>query len=861
MKARLYANYTARSLMRGGQRTLLAIFCVAVGVMAIVALELAGNMVNLALTSNVQALNGGDIAVTKGAGGSGGALDFSQQDIQYFRHLEQQGQIVTYTAVSTTAATATVPGTDKHTFAGLEAVDPARYPLYGQTTFLNPTSGSLDQALRRPDALLVNQALYETLGLHPGEALRLTAPDGTVIDGTVAAEVKPAANNFGGLGGLALLSRASYVAALKQPLTYTTVYIATSSQAQADSTAKAIQKQFPLATVQTAHDVLKRNQQQVDMVNKFLELAGLLALLIGGVGIVNTMQVALSRRRTEIAMLKTSGYQRRDLYALFGLEALLLGIAGGALGAVAGIGLSDGVRVLIERAFGLSVPFAVSAGTVASGLAVGVATTLIFGLLPIVQAGGVRPLAVLRELPEGRGAGSRLLTVGLVLLLAVLFGVLASVVLNSALWGASATAGAFVALGVLSLFFLLIVLLLSALPIPRLINVKMALRNLARQRARTTITLLALFAGIFAVGLIAIVGQDVRQSVNAAIASSLKYNVLVSAPTNLRGTLDTTVQHLSGVEASTVSLVGNAEPVTIDGTPIAQLLDYQETYSKSRIASSLAAELLSGVQGYSLRQQQPDLTIDKGRNLTAADAGTDNVLVDEVETEAPLHLKVGDTLTLVGPTHHLLTVHIVGFYANKDSLQTFAPLQAAQQVVTSLHDPRAQLVYSLRIAPGQVDQAVAKLNQVAPQAQVFNFSNITELVNQILGNIVILLIAIASLALFAGVVIIANAVALAMLERRRELGILKSVGYDSARVLRVVLIENGVMGAVGGALGALLAAIVTLALSGAFKTHLDVNVPIAMGLVALAIVLAIGTAALVAWGAVRIRPLEVLRYE
>ncbi len=64
MKLRIVsANYSTRSLMRKGQRTLLAIFCVAVGVMAIVSLQLVGDMINLGLTSNVAAGNGGDISV------------------------------------------------------------------------------------------------------------------------------------------------------------------------------------------------------------------------------------------------------------------------------------------------------------------------------------------------------------------------------------------------------------------------------------------------------------------------------------------------------------------------------------------------------------------------------------------------------------------------------------------------------------------------------------------------------------------------------------------------------------------------------------------------------------------------------
>ena len=63
MKLRLYFSYTIRSLVRGGGRTALAVFCVAVGVMAIVALQLVGLMANNALTSDIREIDGGDVAV------------------------------------------------------------------------------------------------------------------------------------------------------------------------------------------------------------------------------------------------------------------------------------------------------------------------------------------------------------------------------------------------------------------------------------------------------------------------------------------------------------------------------------------------------------------------------------------------------------------------------------------------------------------------------------------------------------------------------------------------------------------------------------------------------------------------------
>src|SRR5260221_12701395 len=63
MKTSMYFNYTARALLRGGQRTILAICCVAVGVMAVVSLQLVGLMLQNSLTANVRETNGGGIAV------------------------------------------------------------------------------------------------------------------------------------------------------------------------------------------------------------------------------------------------------------------------------------------------------------------------------------------------------------------------------------------------------------------------------------------------------------------------------------------------------------------------------------------------------------------------------------------------------------------------------------------------------------------------------------------------------------------------------------------------------------------------------------------------------------------------------
>src|SRR5260370_5215899 len=87
MKLGLYWSYATRSLIRGGQRTVLAIFCVAVGVMAIVALQLVGLSVNQALIGNIVEANGGDVRL------SAYPAPLSPRALAFFYRLHQQGSI------------------------------------------------------------------------------------------------------------------------------------------------------------------------------------------------------------------------------------------------------------------------------------------------------------------------------------------------------------------------------------------------------------------------------------------------------------------------------------------------------------------------------------------------------------------------------------------------------------------------------------------------------------------------------------------------------------------------------------------------------------------------------------------------
>ena len=123
-------------------------------------------------------------------------------------------------------------------------------------------------------------------------------------------------------------------------------------------------------------------------------------------------------------------------------------------------------------------------------------------------------------------------------------------------------------------------------------------------------------------------------------------------------------------------------------------------------------------------------------------------------------------------------------------------------------------------------------------------------------------VAVAGLALLAGAVLIANAASLAMLERRRELGVLMAVGYTSRRILRTILLENGGLGLVAGVTGVAAVQIVAAILNRRQPgIDLELGTGAAFGLVVIAMVLAMVAAGAVAWRPVHVRPLEVLRDE
>ncbi|HYX49647.1 MAG TPA: hypothetical protein VE843_07880, partial [Ktedonobacteraceae bacterium] len=180
MKLGLYWSYATRSLIRGGQRTVLAIFCVAVGVMAIVALQLVGLSVNQALLGNIIEANGGDIRLNSEI------APLRQPDIAYFDTLKRQGRITDYATSYDPGGSITLPSGQEETFAFL-AVS-RNFPLVGQANFVAPSNDLQIQNVVSGNHIAMSSTVFNGLKAHIGSAYRIKTLDGRFVPVIVAAE-------------------------------------------------------------------------------------------------------------------------------------------------------------------------------------------------------------------------------------------------------------------------------------------------------------------------------------------------------------------------------------------------------------------------------------------------------------------------------------------------------------------------------------------------------------------------------------------------------------------------------------------------------------------------------------------------
>jgi putative ABC transport system permease protein len=598
---------------------------------------------------------------------------------------------------------------------------------------------------------------------------------------------------------------------------------------------------------------------------------------------------------------------------LFMTEGLLLGIAGSAAGAVVGVGLSALANRFGEMFIQQSIAWRLYPEAILFGLVLGVVVSGVFGVIPVLTAVQVRPNVILRPNETHIPALGVLQSLGALLFVVLSLGLIAGQIIGPlpdnvppifgiplpphVTLGLVGVAVTLLLLAVLTGLLWLLVWIVGRLPSFGSVDVRLALVNLRAHRMRTAVTLLAISTGMFALSSITFYGASAREILQFSLSQTFGGNVMIVSPAMIPGTpeflatgarqlLDNKLAELDGVEYRTRIMNYSGQFTEIDGREIqaARLTpgERQRLFDELRQASEagdferveeLSTQLDTGYTGWidiTVRDtDNPHFATDDviaGRGLTLEDRGQPVAVIrmrSHLEAEG---IEVGSTLRLtVDGSNREYEFEVVGLVSGEQQTfqaSTFGTMQIPGGVLIDIR-PQFQ-IDTVQVRPDAMDEVLLEISSMAGFFPI-NVAFIDGVIGRFIEQFSALPILVGILSLGAAAVIMANTVALATLERRRQIGILKAVGLKSRRVLFIMLLENVVVSMLGGILGIGLSALGVAAMS-LFGVEELVLVPrdaqpIALALVVTAAVIGGVATFLSANVAVRERVLNVLRYE
>lgn len=531
-------------------------------------------------------------------------------------------------------------------------------------------------------------------------------------------------------------------------------------------------------------------EQGFTFMNYFFVAFGLIALLVGTFIIFNTFSMLVAQRLRELALLRAIGAARRQVVGSVLVEALLTGLAGSAIGVLLGFGLAKGIFAVLE-AMDLGLPnagLAFTPSAVVVPLVLGVVITVISALVPAWRAGSVAPVQAMRS---GLTAGGGKIS-------AVVAGILGALGLAGgialALFGSQhdeAKTGA-ILVGVGAFFMVVCAFLVMPLLAPvigggigRVIGApfgtvgRLAATNAGRNSWRTAATAFSLTLGLALVAAFGTIGASLKQSIDDTYRNGINADVVVQGaamhgpPTPLpMDTLDT-LREVDGTATETGVGFGQA---VVDGEPgmIFGLFGPFETAAD--------AQLVDG-------ELQPHEDSAVVSETVAREAGWD----------------VGATVPIVGATGETAEIPITGIYSDNDVVNGLVLGPEAFASVVPENQQTIQFVF-LDAAEGTTpDQIVERASAALADNPVATVQTMDDMIEQQAGlvdQMLNVIYALLALALVIAVLGIVNTLALSVIERRTELGMLRAIGTQRAQVRRTIILESTQIAVFGSLIGA-----------------------------------------------------------
>jgi putative ABC transport system permease protein len=555
--------------------------------------------------------------------------------------------------------------------------------------------------------------------------------------------------------------------------------------------------------VETGEQAAQRQSDDISKNLSFLRIALLVfagvSLFVGAFQIFNTFSITVAQRTREFGMLRTLGASRAQLLATVGIEALVLGVLGAAVGLAGGVGFAFGINELF-KAVGIDLPntgTVVTLRTVIVSLIVGVVVTLVAAIVPALRATRVTPMAALRESelqdtkPRGRRVTVVALVVGLCGLAMMLVGLFGGIDDSGSAAGLLGGGAALMLFGV-SLFSPRLVRPLASLtgrPLERLrgLTGRLARENAMRKPGRTATTAAALMIGLALVVFVTIFAAGLKTSVAKTVDKSFRGEIVLQNSDGFSPIPREAVKRAEKIDGvNTVSSITYATGALPHGGETVRVAAVDPT----TLGSVLALEFKSG-----------DPSVLRG-------LGPHDALVDD--SFARSHgLKLGDTLRLRTPLERTATFRVRGTIKGElDLLGKAVVDQSATREFGRLQPSFALARLAPDASPKRVqDEMDSALKKDFPTVEVQNQSQLKDQQEAQVNSLLGLVYALLSLAVIVSLFGIVNTLALSIHERTRELGMLRAVGMSRRQVRTMVRYEAVITALIGAILGTVLGVI------------------------------------------------------
>ncbi len=505
------------------------------------------------------------------------------------------------------------------------------------------------------------------------------------------------------------------------------------------------------------------------------------ALFVAIFLILNTFSIIVAQRTRELALMRAIGADRGQVIRSVLLEAVVIGLLASVIGLALGFGVGAGLAKVFSSfagGGGLSLSLGLPVAAVVSAFGVGIGITVLAALIPAVRAARIPPVAAMRDAATADKPLTRLTITG-----TAVFGA-GAVLLAVGLTGNGGGATLWTILGGVLLTFIGTALLtpLIARPVAGVIGRlfswsvpgTLGRLNAGRNPRRTAITAAALMVGIALITGINTVITSAKHSITRVADQQAHVDLIISGDQG--ATFDpavlTQVSHVDGVQATT-GLYQDAAAVNGDRTFVGAFSDMSVV--PAMFTLSPAAGVIDAVN-------------------------TGQAVVDE-KTAGGKGLHVGSPVTVQLVRGDPLRLTVSGIYHDSDLFNGFiipvAAVSDFQTVSPSMGFIQVKPDASVDAVKSTVNGLLADSPEVSVGDRSQYLAQQTAPVDQVLLMVQILL----ALAILIAVLGVINTLALSVIERTRELGLLRAVGLSRTQTMRMITVEAVVISVFGAVLG------------------------------------------------------------